>query len=439
MGWGGDMAEAVREAWQGFKTRPNLRQAYLEVAEAGEPEAAAPAEGREFRPEESYAGIRVVEMRLAEAGRYFAEFLPMCACFLREGEGEAQRTLPVVLGAETIRDGLGANASKDAGRNLAIHNMDVVRNLPVRASGLTMYLSLCRFKDDSLTSGLLGFAAEAAKAIGGEAAAAPVRVAGDLTGKLRALLRSDGVETRFARLDGDALRKSGHRLLAASTSAFSGRLEVQDGVLVQVEGGTRRTVDDADYLLLEFRHLPTLLEDNLHFAQVKHLPFHKQFAAAQQAMIAARGQPSALVDELMIKLEQEIYASPALTERDRPLLGALYATARRQKERSYNTKTASGTDVPELGRMAALAGQAEQGAKRVLGDVRRAMADLVMKAGDPTAGHAAADVGANDRPVPDETLAAIGQRLLEALPTQMDGQTGRAVNAALLRSVRVGA
>ncbi|GAA0604237.1 hypothetical protein GCM10009416_47300 [Craurococcus roseus] len=437
MRWGGDVVEAVHEAWQGLKTRPNLRQAYLEVAEAREP-GAPPMAVRDFTAEESYASVRVVELRLAEARRYAAEFLPMCACFLREGDGGGQRTLPVVLGADTIRGGLGANAPKDAGRNLAIHNMDVVRNLPVRATGLTMYLSLCRFKDDSLTSGLLAFAAEAAKAIGGEAAAAPVRVAGDLTGKLQALLGSGSVETRFARLDGDALRKSGHRLLAASTSAFAGRLEVQDGVLVQVQGGTRRTVDDADYLLLEFRHLPTLLEGNLHFAQVKGLPFHNHFLAAQQAIIAARGHPSALVDDLMIKLEQEIYASPALTERDRPLLNALYTTARRQKEKSYGPKTASGTDVPELGRMAALAGRAEQGAKRVLGDVRRVMADLVMKAGDVTAGHPAADVGADDRPVPDETLAAIGRRLLEALPSTVDDRTARAVNAALLRSVRIG-
>ena len=230
--------------------------------------------------------------------------------FPAEGAGDAARTLPVVIGAETIRGGLGTAAPKDAGRNLAIVNMPLVRNLPVRAGGLTLYVSLCRFRDDSLTSGLLGFAAEAAKAIGGEAIAGPIRVAGDLTGKLQTLLGSGGVETRFARLDGDALKESGFRLLAASTQPFAGHLTVQDGIVIQGDGPNARTLDDVDYLLLEFEHIPTLVDEQ--FAQVAALPFHRHYQAVEQQIIAKRGKPSPEADDLTVKLEQEIYSSPNL-------------------------------------------------------------------------------------------------------------------------------
>src|SRR5262245_9342365 len=101
--WRG-MADTVTTAWQNFRTRPNLRQAYLRVAAEGE------STPRPFEAEKCYATLRLVELRLAEASKYLTNYLPMCACFLREGQGDAVRTLPVVIGAEAIRGGLGAAA-----------------------------------------------------------------------------------------------------------------------------------------------------------------------------------------------------------------------------------------------------------------------------------------------------------------------------------------
>ncbi|MBC7801370.1 MAG: hypothetical protein H7Z10_12175 [Gemmatimonadaceae bacterium] len=336
MGFLSGVADLVDTAWAGVKTRPNLRQAYMKVANGADPQP------KVFEAEKSYATIRVVELRLADARDYVTTYLPMCACFLRYGEGEAQRTLPIVIGAETIRGGLGAAAPGDAGQNLTIANIPLVSNLPVRSGGLMLYTSLCRFNDNSLSRALLGFATEAAKAVGGEALAAPVRVAADLTGKLQGLLGTQGVETRFARLDGDALTESGYRLLAASTGALSGALTVRDGQVMN--GGL--AIDDLDYLLLEFRHVPTLVDDD--FAMVSALPFHQHFVAAMQSVVAKRGKPSETADDHMIKLETAIFASPALVWRDRFWLIQLYAAARRKLEASYKPVLANAGTLPEL-------------------------------------------------------------------------------------------
>ncbi|MDA9469180.1 hypothetical protein [Bradyrhizobium sp. CCBAU 53415] len=328
------IAEWISGTWEGLRTRPRLRQIYTPVAAPGEPPSSS------FIPERSYVTIRIRELRLAEAGALLNDYLPMCTCFLREGAGDAARTMPFVIGAEMIRSGLGANAPRDAGRNLAIHDMELVRHLPVRGQGLTLYSSLCHFKDDSVARGLLGFAAEAAKAVGGEGLAAPVRMAGDLTGKLQTLLGSGGVETRFARLDGDPLRQSGHFLLAASSEGIDGALSVRDGIVYQGDGAAARPLENVDYLLLEFGHLETLASEDLAF--VSHLPFHKRYEQVEQEIIKSQGQRSPVADDLMIKLQQEIFASPALVARDRFSLTQIYLAARQKLESSFKNQFAAG-------------------------------------------------------------------------------------------------
>ena len=72
------IGDGVAEEFTAFKSWPQLRQAWRSVGAAG---ASLP---KRFEPELSYATIRVVELRLAEARRYATEFLPMCTCFLRK-------------------------------------------------------------------------------------------------------------------------------------------------------------------------------------------------------------------------------------------------------------------------------------------------------------------------------------------------------------------
>jgi hypothetical protein len=156
---------------------------------------------------------------------------------------------------------------------------------------------------------------------------------GDLTGKLQTLLGSGGVETRFARLDGDPLRQSGHYLLAASSEGIDGALSVRDGTVYQGEGAAAKPLGNVDYLLLEFGQVETLTSED--FAFVSHLPLHRLYEQAEQEIIRAQGKPSPVVDDLMVKLQQEIYASPALVAGDRFSLSQVYVAARRKLESSF--------------------------------------------------------------------------------------------------------
>jgi hypothetical protein len=418
--WSG-IAEWIGGAWEGFQTRPNLRQVYMRVAATDE------LEPKSFIPERSYVTIRIRELRLAQAGALLNQFLPMCTCFLREGMGDSARTIPFVIGAEMIRSGLVANAPRDAGRNLAIHDMELVRHLPVRGRGVTLYTSLCHFKDDSVARGLLGFAAEAAKVVGGEALATPFRVAGDLTGKLQTLLGSGGVETRFARLDGDPLRHSGHYLLAGSSQGISGAISVRDGIVYQGEGSAAQPLGNVDYLLLEFGHLETLTSED--FALVSHLSFHKLYEQAEQEIIKAQGKPSPVADDLMVKLHQEIYASPALISRDRALLSQVYVAAGRKLESSFKQGFA-GDEASEVGRLLSQREQQAQSLKvsYLIGAARKGLTKALTTVRQAPPG----------APTTQQEFAAIAEALRSAAPPDLadnlfdlpDAQRDAALDAA---------
>jgi hypothetical protein len=64
----------LQESFANFVSRPGLRAFSGSVPEVGSKTFAA---GISFVPEASYFSVRLVEMQLAEAGRYFAEFLPL--------------------------------------------------------------------------------------------------------------------------------------------------------------------------------------------------------------------------------------------------------------------------------------------------------------------------------------------------------------------------
>jgi hypothetical protein len=103
-----------------------------------------------------------------------------------------------------------------------------------------------------------------------------------------------------------------------------------------------------DYLLLEFTHRETLTSDD--FALVSHLPFHKLYEQAEQEIIKVQGKPSPIADDLMIKLQQEIYASPALVFQDRAWLTQIYVAARQKLESSFKREVA-GDESDKVGEM----------------------------------------------------------------------------------------
>ena len=319
--------EAVAAEFQG---RPNLRQLYMPlVAENPEPGL----NGAPFIPGKSYFSVRLIELRLATAGQYLTTFLPMCTCclsFQREGE---KRSIPFIAGADMIRGLIGQKTPPDAGKRITFANLSVASNVPVPGSDVTMYLSLCRFNDSSLVRGLLSLAAKTASAVAGPAAAPIIRTATDFAGGLMDLVKSDGVETRFARLDGKALTTSGYWLLAASADpAFDAeQLVVRDGQLVRRSGGGEHTIDDVDYLVVAFEHRESLVDDS--FALVSELPFHlKHWNAVKKAIVT--GNAAACKHE-MIELGTAITASPDLTAADQFGLVQTYQNARKQLEAQF--------------------------------------------------------------------------------------------------------
>src|SRR5258706_16479306 len=127
MGWFGTLKQAAKDV-ESAATSPNMRTYYgiLKESVAGN---GGTVGGEQFLPERSYFSVRVVEMRLAEAGRYFTEFVPMCSCFLRYTYGRSQRNLPFVLGSETLSAGLGKDLPKRGAQRIQFPDGYVVRNV----------------------------------------------------------------------------------------------------------------------------------------------------------------------------------------------------------------------------------------------------------------------------------------------------------------------
>ncbi|KVL96221.1 hypothetical protein [Burkholderia stagnalis] len=268
--------------------------------------------GDPFVPEASYFSIRIVEMRMAEAGNYVSTYLPMCSCFLRYRYGTDEREVPFIVGYDTIRGLLGkCNTSKGAG-NIAFTNAYVVRDVPVKAGGLTMYAALCRVSDSTFARGMLDLIGDTVAAIGGPAVGLVASTGINMTKRLGALLGSDGVTTRFGLYDGDALVESGYRVLAGA-GLDAARFEMKDGQLRRTNAhGELTPVDDVDYLVVAFEHRKTLLDQP--FGTLAHLPFHAKWTELAKKLV--KGETASAEDDFRL-LKAEIVASPDLVEADR--------------------------------------------------------------------------------------------------------------------------
>lgn len=278
--------------------------------------------GDAFQPERSYFSIRVVEMRLAEAGRYFTEFVPMCSCFLKYTHGRSQRTVPFVLGNETISAGLGKNLSKSTVSNIQFNDIYIVRNVPVKADNVMMYVALCRFKDTGFARGLINLLSDAAAAAGGPMVGAVVKTGADLTNRLGVLLGADDVDTRFGILTGNALNTSGYRVFAGTPASMlsADELAMQDGQLIRRERGRSvSSIDDIDYLVIGLEYRSSLVDDS--FGQVSILSFHAHWEEVREKLLRAdkAGAVQTLQDLLV-----EVAGSPDVTEADRLALIASY-------------------------------------------------------------------------------------------------------------------
>jgi hypothetical protein len=342
MNWVGTIKKAIGSIGEAT-ARPNARNFTGEIDAVNDPAPEAVNKDA-FKPEQSYFSVRIADMRLAEASRYFVDFIPMCSCFLRYRYGRTQMTLPFFLGNEFIKSGLGGNSSAESGKNIQFKDIYIVQNVPVKADNLLMYAALCRVKDSGFARGMLDFLADTAGTVGGATVGAAVHTGVDLTKRLAVLMGADGVETRFGMLNGRMLDKSGYRMMAgvAAKDLNEDDLTIENGQLRR-KSGANQTIDDVDYLVLAVEYRKTLVDPD--FAQVSTLPFHARFDEVRTKLI--NGDKAGAADALK-PLLVDVATSPDVTEADRLGLTAAYRGAFDQWADANKLSLQSGSAVSAL-------------------------------------------------------------------------------------------
>src|ERR1700731_1099433 len=136
LGW-----NRVKDLVEKFASRPSPQPPFFgHVSTASEDGFVV---GRAFVPEASYFSVRLVDMRLAEGGKYFVNYLPLGICVAEYTYGFERRRAPLVLSNETVRQMLGEAGKNDPG-HVQFANMPVVRRAPVKEDNLALFVGLFR-------------------------------------------------------------------------------------------------------------------------------------------------------------------------------------------------------------------------------------------------------------------------------------------------------
>jgi len=375
--------------------------------------------GEAFVPGQCYFSVRMVEMRLTDAGNYIAAFLPLCAFFLRYTEAGAQREIPYVVGYDAIQRAMGAEAPQSGAGRVVFRDVYIARNVPYNSDGLEMFAALCRFSDSSLTRGILDFVATTVSMFGGAVGGAIVKAGEGLLKPLSKLFGTDGVNIRFGIFDGMALRRSGYRVLAGADSQDKLQgLQLVDGVLHRQNGsGGLEPVNDVDYLVLAFEQRATLGEDM--FSAAAALPFHRKWTETTTALV---NKNAAAARAAFQSLAVDIAGSPLLIERDRFALLAAYASEREKWKTSGALRSAS-----DDGNIAsAVADKQKAAADRSSPAAQPLEAAMVLLATSAVRGSDSAQPAMEQA---DASLAQAFSTLLDTLEPDVDGKTGAAPDA----------
>ena len=375
--------------------------------------------GEAFVPGQCYFSVRMVEMRLTDAGNYIAAFLPLCAFFLRYTEAGAQREIPYVVGYEAIQQAMGETAPKSGGGRVVFRNVYIARNVPYNSDGLEMFAALCRFSDTGLTRGILDFVSTTVSMFGGVVGGAVVKAGEGLLKPLSKLFGTDGASIRFGIFDGMALRRSGYRVLAGADSQDKLQgLQLVDGVLHRQNGtGGLEPVNDVDYLVLAFEQRATLGEDM--FSAATALPFHRKWTEMTTALV---NKNAAAARAAFQSLAVDIAASPLLIERDRFALLAAYASEREKWKSSSILRSAS--DDSNIA--SAVADKQKAAADRSSAIAQPLEAAMVLLATSAVRDSDSTQAAAEQA---DASLAQALSTLLATLEPDVDGKAGTAPDA----------
>jgi hypothetical protein len=283
--------------------------------------------GNAFPVEESYFSIRLVEMGLAEGGRFFVDFLPLGVCLTEYTIGDERQRRPMILSNDLI-----ASQIKDAGAKpgyVEYTNMYAVRCAPVKADNLSLFIGLFRMPYGDLAKQVLQIASDLTQQIGGDAnpaamsMAAGLRAAEKVYDGVSGLFGLKGVTPLFGFADGNALVTSGYLLVCGPSAK-----EMEAGKLLVIDN--RLTIDGKrasgiDYCLVAIEHTSTRLPQGVDSVNsLTGLAFHRRYREASQ-LLAAKNTAEA--EAKIALLRAELVVSPELTENDRTLAIAAYDTS----------------------------------------------------------------------------------------------------------------
>lgn len=285
------------------------------------------AVGNAFVAEESYFSVRLVEMGLAEGGKFFTSFLPLGVCLTEYTIGDERLRRPMILSNDVI-----ASQIKDAGAKpgyVEYTNMYAVRCAPMKTDNLSLFVGLFRMPYGDLAKQVLQIASDLTQQIGGEANPATM----SLTAGLRAaekvydgvsgLFGLKGVTPLFGFADGSALTKSGYLLVCgpSAKALTDDQLEVVDNRL-HIDG---KRAEGVDYCLVAIEHTASRLPQGAETINpLTGLTFHRHYRDAGQFLSKKN---LAEAEAKIALLRSEVVASPELTENDRMLAIAAYDTS----------------------------------------------------------------------------------------------------------------
>jgi hypothetical protein len=338
-----------------------------------EPGAGVMASGKAFVPEASYFGVKLIEMSLAEGGRYFTEFLPLGVCLAEYTVGDQRQRNPTILSNDVI-----ASQIKDSGAKpgyVDLTNMPIVRRAPMKADNLSLFVGLFRMPYADLAKQVLQIAADLTEQAGvGAPVSGGLRIAEKVYDRVAGLFQLNVMSPRFGFADGSALTESGYLLVAgpAANTLTADRLRVVGGKL-HVDG--QRAVG-FDYCLVAIEHTATLLpEGDKTINPITGLGFHHRWRDISELLAL---QKVTEAEQQMPQLRAEVLVSPELTEDDRLITIAAYDTSYEKLRQALTPPSgpvtrAARTDTPASG-LRSEAEAREAAGQAITGNVLKQMA-----------------------------------------------------------------
>jgi hypothetical protein len=334
-----DAWTTIKDAVDRFISQPSAEPPFTGPVSAVSGDSLAV--GRAFVPEASYFSINLVDMRLAEGGKYFVSFLPMGVCVAEYTYGAERRRVPLVLSNEAVKQMLG-NAGGQPGQ-VQFANMPVVRRTPFKQDNLALFVGLFRMPYDDVARSVLQLAADVSSELGGAAIGAGTKVAAKLYDSVADIFKLKTVQPRFAFLNGMALTNSQYLLVSGSlpTGLQASDLVVKDSRL-RLRRDVNAQLPAFDYCLLSIEQTDSLFaSSDLTSATgmlrtLAGLPFHQRWGVVR-SMLAQRKVKEA--DEALLNLKAEVISSPDLTEEDRLVAVGGYDVAYTHYEQVLVPKT----------------------------------------------------------------------------------------------------